>query len=606
MRRLSLFIALGFVIALSAMAGVAQAVVVTGPTGQFGLAMVAGTRSTLSSTSFQPVTSAPPCTDPWLTSDLNLASYGLCWHSGGSVMHSNEPFALTWDLPTPNRRYWQTTRQYVEQFLRDVADGSGTLTSPYAVTPQYNDPGGRAQNASTYGGGCIDLGVAGGFTCDFGVQNGTGHDYPASICTPSGVTHWYLYPNGSLGDFNNDKCLTDAQIRAEVSAASTQIQGKVKPGYTPVVVVLLPPGVNVCLDSGQTVCSADSTAPARFCSYHSQVNGLAYVVQPWTAFQTGCDEPDVPALPNPPPQDLLAKNAGQRLVSPISQSHMAAITNPMLNGWYALDGSEVNDNNGCHPLANQLDNVTVGNSAQNPYWLQREWNNAGAIESDPNALGCTPHVLLAPNFVVPSAVRPGDVVELDGSTTVSTLIVPKGSYHWDFGDGSTAVGPSIAHSYSKGGNYTVRLTVTDRGGYIASVSQTINVLGANGQVVAPTGSSGGFHARAQLMPQSLRSVLRSGMTLRLTSNEKADGFTTLLISRHQAKQAHLKAGHKRVVVIGRGTISRIRHGTMVLHVHVPASVARKLHRLHRLTITLRLNLVGQHHEHLTLVVAGRY
>ncbi len=46
----------------------------------------------------------------------------LCYQ-GGAVMHKNETFALTWD---PQRTYWSGTRGYVEQYLRDVADGSGS------------------------------------------------------------------------------------------------------------------------------------------------------------------------------------------------------------------------------------------------------------------------------------------------------------------------------------------------------------------------------------------------------------------------------------------------------------------------------------------------
>ncbi len=34
-------------------------------------------------------------------------------------------------------------------------------------------------------------------------------------------------------------------------------------------------------------------------------------------------------------------------------------------------------------------------------------------------------------------------------------------YHWDFGDGVIAFGKYVSHSYAKGGNYTVTLTVTD-------------------------------------------------------------------------------------------------------------------------------------------------
>ena len=57
--------------------------------------------------------------------------------------------------------------------------------------------------------------------------------------------------------------------------------------------------------------------------------------------------------------------------------------NPDLNGWVANDGSEINDNGGCVPLGDGLDKVIVGSSAQNPYYLQREFNNAGVIDTDP-------------------------------------------------------------------------------------------------------------------------------------------------------------------------------------------------------------------------------
>ena len=93
------------------------------------------------------------------------------------------------------------------------------------------------------------------------------------------------------------------------------------------------------------------SANASFCSYHSDVfdaqsdQTVSYVVQPWTAF-TSCDEPDVPAVPPYAAPGVLEKSAGQRLVSPLSQSSMAAIVNPVLNGWFGPTGSEIDDHNG--------------------------------------------------------------------------------------------------------------------------------------------------------------------------------------------------------------------------------------------------------------------
>ncbi len=75
---------------------------------------------------------------------------------------------------------------------------------------------------------------------------------------------------------------------------------------------------------------------------------------------TACDEPDTPhiSLDKAAQAKALETELGEQLVSPLSQSHIAAIVNPEMNGWFALDGSEINDN-GCIPLGEELDNVTV-------------------------------------------------------------------------------------------------------------------------------------------------------------------------------------------------------------------------------------------------------
>jgi PKD domain-containing protein len=617
MRRLTLVSILTLMVSLVAVAS-AQAVVVNDGGPRYGVALVPGTGATLSAAGVSAVTSNAPCSDPWLPSDLFLPNTGLCWHTGGAVMHGNEVFDLTWD---PVRRDWATTRNYIEQFLRDVADGSGTLTSPYAVTTQYKDPGGRAGNASTYAGGCVDFGNPGGSTCRFNDGSGTapGNPYPPNDCPLTGMNQFHEELNGGFDSAPNDICLTDGDIQNELRTTVNQMGliGRVRTGTTPVLVLMTPPGVAVCLDAAGKLCSANGASTARFCSYHSHlnVNGteFAYVVQPWTASWTannGCDEPDSPKILPPPPADQLAKDIGVRLASPLSQAHIASIVNPWLNGWFALDGSEINDNSvfgfGCVPFGNHLDQVTVGRSSQNPYLLQREFNNAGVIETDPNALSCTPNVQLAPAFVVPSAVQPGDVVELDGSKTVSTLIVPKDGYHWDFGDGSTAIGPSVVHTYSRGGDYNVTLTVTDRGGNTRTLSQTISVLGKSGLPVGGSPGTGGWLAHIQLIPQGLRKLLRAGVAMRVRSNRRADGFATLMIPRAAARRAHIRTGKKRFVVIGRGTVSGIRNGVKLLHVKVPPQMAKKLRRLHHVNLTIRLALVSAGREHLTLVAAGDY
>lgn len=766
MRRCSL-LALTFVVTMLVGAAAAQAVVVdvnafgsgasvpfssSDQSGYVGVALGPGTCGDLQSTGacaslanldVPLVTSSGPCTDPALAPDLwvfgqtdRLPNDALCYHGGGvmhqGVMHQNETFALTWDAPFSNgseRNYPSWTRDYVEQFLRDVGDGSGTLTSPYAVTTQYSDGSGKAQNSSKYGGGCIDYGGVGGSQCEFGNPTGAGHDFPPSGCTPSGVS-----AISAEGTTSNTVCLTDSQIQSEVATmvAQTGIVGRTA-GYTPTVVLPTPPGVDMCLDATGKLCSSNSSvvppAPSAgvtgdgnidtgnylvelsyvtssgeslpgppttvdvtepdsaisilpppevngvtgwyayiatgngsayvrqgssdgfnptgvvlgdvqstgapplpyFCSYHSQVEvggtDVAYVVQPWTAL-TGCDEPDAPAIPaNATPQQLGA-DTGIRLVSPLSQSHISAIVDPWMNGWFALDGAEMDDNGGCTPLST-VDTATVGSSAQNPYLLQHEFNNAGALSSDPNTYGgCAPKVLLSPAFVVPSSINQGDEVELDGSATASTLIVPGSDYSWDFGDGTPrATGPSVLHTYAEGGTYTVKLTVTDRGGNTASLSEAIAVLNQNGQPVVETGtpvsSSGGsagssgpggggastppaLQVHLLLMPQALTAALRSGIAVRVSTNQAVDGFAYVSITRSLARRLRIRAGRGPSVTIGQGTVSRLKDGSATLHLHLSRSVVNKLKKLRHVTLTVRLALVSATGNKLAVVAAAHY
>jgi PKD repeat protein len=730
--RLILAIAATLVASLGVATTAAQAIVVNDNGTTAGVSVVPDARAVSLPGGVSPVTAGGSCTDPWLSSDLGgpaLPNEALCYR-GGAVMHKNETFALTWDQ---QRAYWSQTRGYVEQFLRDVADSSGSLGSPFAVTAQYSDAGGRASNASVFGGGCIDYGVTGGSACEFGNPTGAGHDYPASGCPVTGDS--FVTP--SVVTMNN-LCLTDAQLKGEVSTMVSQagILGRTKPGYTPLVTLLVPPQVKTCLDATGAFCSVNGnltppppsptsantttgripagtyqvvityslsgggesspsaagsvtttsansqnstiTIPAppaapgtngwyayvtqangnrytlqgggasspntdltldsltttgaqpptdmAFCSYHSQVNvggnEVAYVVQPWTA-GTACDEPDAPIIPPFPTVTQMAVGVGQRLVSPLSQAEIAAIVNPGLDGWAGLDGTETEDNEGCIPAAHQLDQVTLGRSGQNPYYLQRESNNAAVLEFDPATyFGCAPQVDLNPEFVAPSAVDEGDVVQFDGSATDSTLIVPNQGYAWNFGDGTTATGPSVVHTFAKGGTYNVTLTVTDRGGYVNTLTQTVQVLGADGTPVgtAPTtptppsagGGSGGstsgpaLTVHLQMLPQSLKSVLSKGIAVRVTSNRAANGIATVWVTRATAKRAHIKTGKAAVVRIGLGTVSSVRNGTVTLRLHLSPAVAKKLRHLRHVSLTVRLALVAAGNHRLSIVAAGRY
>ncbi len=437
----------------------------------------------------------------------------------------------------------------------------------------------------------------------------TGSTSTITIASPpdhSGFDSWYAYVTGPNGSVYHLQSST-----ANPSGVNSLGQA---------LTLTDPPS------SGQ----APPTGAATFCSYHSkdaQVvdpktgQPLTYVVQPWSAF-TICDEPDVPSVTPYAAPSVVEKSAGQRLVSPLSQSSMAAIVNPQVTtGWFGLDGLEIDDQNACQPLGHGLDTFTFGNSGEGNYYLQRESNNASVVNNDPWTYnGCLPSDVLDPTFAAPGLINQGDTVDLDGSATASSLGIPNGDYSWDFGDGARGTGPSVTHTYTKAGTFNVTFRVTDRGAYSETLTQAIQVLGSDGQPAgsapttpAPTtgggsgsGSGPALNVHLQMLPQSLKSVLRNGIAVRVNSNRAANGIATVWITRAAARKAGIKTGKAVAVRIGLGTVSSIKSGTVTLRLHLSPTMVKKLHHLRHVTMTVRLALVSAGNQRLSIDAAGRY
>jgi len=75
------------------------------------------------------------------------------------------------------------------------------------------------------------------------------------------------------------------------------------------------------------------------------------------------------------------------------------------------------------------------------------------------AIGPTPRFTFLPTS--PAAFTD---VRFDGSTSSAGIGATITSYVWDFGDGTSGTGIIATHSYSAGGTYLARLTVTDNNG----------------------------------------------------------------------------------------------------------------------------------------------
>ena len=75
----------------------------------------------------------------------------------------------------------------------------------------------------------------------------------------------------------------------------------------------------------------------------------------------------------------------------------------------------------------------------------------------------------------PSSPSTGQQVNFDASQSKATTGRTITSYAWIFDDGSTGSGVAPTHTYSAGGSYTVRLTVTDNQGATGVTTNTVSV-----------------------------------------------------------------------------------------------------------------------------------
>ena len=108
---------------------------------------------------------------------------------------------------------------------------------------------------------------------------------------------------------------------------------------------------------------------------------------------------------------------------------------------------------------------------------------------------CGPDIDTTDNTITDNGGEPTSSVEIvvskdaaDSHTLMFSVLAPRAasSWHWDFGDGSSASGTSVTHNYASDGRYTVTVTSPDRS-TSASTSVTIN----SAPVAAFNGAVGG-------------------------------------------------------------------------------------------------------------------
>lgn len=94
------------------------------------------------------------------------------------------------------------------------------------------------------------------------------------------------------------------------------------------------------------------------------------------------------------------------------------------------------------------------------------------------------------------------------------------TYAWDFGDGSTATGISVVHTYTVAGTFTARLTVTDNKGAASQASQAITVspdpskvLHVSSITMSAASTKQGTQAQAKVIIVNPSGTVKSGATV---------------------------------------------------------------------------------------------
>ncbi len=355
----------------------------------------------------------------------------LTYH-GGPVMHEQTAYAIFWvpggySLPAG---YGAA----IESYFENVAADSGKSTNVYSVGAQYTDGSGHATYIDSYGGAVTDTTA-----------------YPTSGTCPtySGVESFTA-------------CITDAKLEAEVESV---VNARGWPdGLGAEYYVVLPPHAGSCFETAGGVCF-----DKQFCAYHSYTESAGDIYSnisysPGDVFGCGVGEY---------PNGHANGNVNDTLSS-LSHEANESITDPHLNAWYDSEGFENGDE--CRNSSDDYGASLGGGAgalfnqsiAGGHYFLQQEWSN--------HIDDCAQRVAPAtPAIADPGAVEAGEAVPFDASASTpgEAAIV---SYHWDFGDGGSAGGPTPTHTFAAaGGTFAVALTLEDAWGLSYSTTRKVTV-----------------------------------------------------------------------------------------------------------------------------------
>ena len=344
---------------------------------------------------------------------------------GGPVLHSSYTHAIFWQPAGSMLTFDPGYIALVEQFLTGVAADSRSTESIYGISGQYADAHGAAAYDSVYAGAVVDTDTL-----------------PANQChEPSTGPGWSV-------------CLTDAQL-------SDEIRRVISVDHLPahgnnIFVLLTPNGFGSCEDETSQACALGG-ASGGYCGYHSSTgNGILYAVVPYNAVSGHCQSG------NPRPNSSTADPA----LSTVAHEQIETITDPLGDAYIDSSGEEIADrcmtaygpSRGGTGAGRWNETIDHGH-----YWLQDVFARIGHR--------CEPR---------PSPDRVRIAVANIGRTLVAQAraTMPGGkitAYRWWFGDGRSASGRSVRHTYARAGTYKLVLRATDSAGNWSFTRGTVRV-----------------------------------------------------------------------------------------------------------------------------------
>lgn len=433
----------------------------------------------------------------------------LTFH-GGSVLHANRTHVIYWEPQGHSSPAGY--KEEVDGFLGNVASASGSRANVYSIASQYTDADGNIAYRSAFAGsvtdttafpasGCSSSGSAVCLTDEQVISElsrviaardlptgpedvyvvltppgvgGCMTSQPGSACTDTAYCGYHsaysdgirdvLYANivyGAINGCSSGQSPNGNPADDTINLLSHEHHETITDpyGYAWYDASYQEDGDKCAFDFGTSLGNTSSGA------YNQEIgSGKYYLQREWSNRTSACELTDPTG--NEPPA-VVASGPASTFLTGQTRAFSAAGTTDS-DGQVATYQWDFGDGH----TATGRDVTHAFDEAGNHVVIVRVTDNRGAVSTARTTASVTDRPPVAEFTATPSASPTGTVVELDGFASDD----PDGvvtSYEWDFGDGQTATGRTVAHSYSAPGERTVSLKVTDNDG---STSRTEHVV----------------------------------------------------------------------------------------------------------------------------------